>query len=425
MDKTMRTTIRTLPLVLAGLLLAQLAGAQVMRDASDSLSARAIDRAELRVSPDTALLSDAASFVASDTASAWQAFAADKSVSWIAYVDKRTGKIDYAEGGNVAWIPGAGNSLASTSRVSLSTLEAIARRELAAVGGMLGVDPASLVLNSGRSGQPANHVWFVDFDLLAGGRKVEGARVVFYVNNGNLIGFGSENLPAPGTKVPAMQVSREAARATFFAHVDGFQAGDSIIDNGSYKLLPTAVASSKFVEGYAPGQGRGLVGVWEFVFRREGTMGTWRGRVDAASGNLIEFRDMNEYGSATGGVYQGDRPAAERVLPMPFANVATGTYANSAGIFSGTTGTTTLQGQYVRITDTCGAISKAADGSGVIALGSGNGHRLHDSRRLVAAPATPTPPAPSSTTSTAPRRSAAAGCRRTPGSAARSPSRST
>lgn len=61
------------------------------------------------------------------------------------------------------------------------------------------------------------------------------------------------------------------------------------------------------------------------------------------------------------------------MLPLPFTNVASGVYTNSAGIFSGTTGTTTLQGQYVKITDSCGATSKAADGSGVIALGSGTG----------------------------------------------------
>ncbi|MGE4190082.1 MAG: pre-peptidase C-terminal domain-containing protein, partial [Thermoanaerobaculia bacterium] len=123
----------------------------------------------------------------------------------------------------------------------------------------------------------------------------------------------------------------------------------------------------------APGNGRGVVGVWEFVFRRDGMPGTWRGRVDATSGELLTFHDMNEYGSATGGAYRSDRPATEVVLPLPFANVATGTYTNSAGLFSGSTGTTTLQGQYVRITDTCGSISKAADGSGVIAMGSGSG----------------------------------------------------
>ena len=383
MDKTMRTTIRTLPLALAGLVMAlttQIAGAQAMREANDPLSARVFDRAELRVDADTALLSDAASFVASETDLAWQAFAAGKQAAWSAYIDKRTGKIDYAEGGNVAWIPGAGNTLTAAdlglgtgSKVTLATMETLARRHLAEVGGMLGVNSSDLVLNPGRSGQPAAHVWFVDFDVLAGGRRIEGARVVFYVNNGNLISFGSENLPAPGTRSPSVRVSVDAARATFFAFADGFQAGDSIVDNGTYKLLPTAVVSRSHAEGYAPGNGRGLVGVWEFSFRRAGIVGTWRGRVDAASGKLLEFIDANEYGSATGGAYRSDRPATEVVLPLPWANVASGVYTNSAGVFSGTTGTTTLQGQYVKMTDSCGSISKAADGSGVIALGSGTG----------------------------------------------------
>ncbi|MEO8274857.1 MAG: pre-peptidase C-terminal domain-containing protein [Thermoanaerobaculia bacterium] len=382
MDKKMRRTNRILPLAAAGLLLsltAQLAGAQSLREGGDSLSARSIDREELRVAPDAALLSDATSFATSATQSAWQAFANSKSAPWIAYVDKRTGMIDYAEGGNLAWIPGAGNQLTAadlgltSNRADLATLESIARRQLAEVGGMLGVDAASIALNPGRSGQPANHVWFVDFDILSGGRPVEGARVVFYVNNGNLIGFGTENLPAPGTKTPALRVSIDAARSTFFAHVDGFQAGDTIVDNGTYHLLPTGITSRKFAEGYAPGNGRGIVGVWEFTFKREGVVGTWRGRVDGATGALIEFRDVNDYGSASGGTYQGDRPVAERVLPLPFTNYAAGSYTNSAGIFTGTTGTTTLQGQYVKITDSCGATSKAADGTGAILLGSGTG----------------------------------------------------
>jgi len=105
----------------------------------------------------------------------------------------------------------------------------------------------------------------------------------------------------------------------------------------------------RFDAGYEPGNGRGVVGVWQFVFRRSGEVGTFRARVDAESGELLEFRDVNEYGSVTGGAFKGDRPAAETVMPMPFANYGSGLYANSAGLFSGTTGTTTLSGQYVGI----------------------------------------------------------------------------
>ena len=45
-------------------------------------------------------------------------------------------------------------------------------------------------------------------------------------------------------------------------------------------------------------------------------------------------------------------------MPMPFANVSSGGYTNSAGVYSypGGTVTSTLAGQYVRITDNCGAM---------------------------------------------------------------------
>src|SRR6185369_3695836 len=95
----------------------------------------------------------------------------------------------------IAWIPGKGNSLKGAHKVNLETLETIARNFLPRVAGMMGVDPKSLVLNVGRSGQPAGHLWFVDFDVVRDGMKIEGARVVFRVNNGNLIQFGTENLP--------------------------------------------------------------------------------------------------------------------------------------------------------------------------------------------------------------------------------------
>ena len=61
--------------------------------------------------------------------------------------------------------------------------------------------------------------------------------------------------------------------------------------------------------------------------------------------------------------------------PTPFANVSSGGFTNSAGIYNFTSGTvtSTLAGQYVKITDTCGAISQASDASGNIAFGTSTG----------------------------------------------------
>ena len=101
---------------------------------------------------------------------------------------------------------------------------------------------------------------------------------------------------------------------------------------------------------------------------------------------------------------------------MPFTNLSTGGFTNSAGIynFTGGTVTSTLNGQYVRITDTCGAISQAAGRQRQHRLRHLDRHRLHDAgqRRRGQHPLRPRP---SSTRSTASRKSAAAGCPRTPG----------
>ena len=60
---------------------------------------------------------------------------------------------------------------------------------------------------------------------------------------------------------------------------------------------------------------------------------------------------------------------------MPYANLSSGGFANSAGLytFGGSAITSTLAGQYVKITDTCGAISQGSDGSGNLAFGTSTG----------------------------------------------------
>src|SRR4029077_4335462 len=100
----------------------------------------------------------------------------------------------------------------------------------------------------------------------------------------------------------------------------------------------------------------------------------WQARVDAATGELLQFADINDYAAATGGVYQNS-PAtgSEIVRPMPYDNVSSTLFTNSGGIFTGTATASTLAGTYAKITDTCGAISQAPDGSGNIVFGTSTG----------------------------------------------------
>ncbi|HBL29100.1 MAG TPA: hypothetical protein DD490_19880, partial [Acidobacteria bacterium] len=374
---------RALPITLGliGLLtLSGIAGAIVPAENGSSLGSLAFVNERLQAFTETESIDDVRSITGAAVVNTWDSFRAAHG-EWNAVIDKRTGALEIAEGQGVPFIPGRGNQLRMADlsahlgdkrAVDLATMESITRGFLPQVAGLLGVDPKQLQLNQGRSGHPAPHLWFVDFDVVRGGMVVEGARVVFRVNNGNLIQFGSENLPSPGTKVPAAKLDRKAALSSLAAFIGGFSAADSFVDGGSLRLVPVRVDNAKYAEGYAPGQGRGLAAIWQFVFRRAGESETWQARVDAGTGEVLALRDINEYAGVTGGAkFLGTAV----VVPMPFANVSSGGFTNSAGVYSypGGTVTSTLAGQYVRITDNCGAISQAANASGDILFGTSTG----------------------------------------------------
>lgn len=379
---TVRMCRAVLLLCSAVVMLAGAASAQVAKQGNDFLSSISLTDDRLRTTEAIEDFDSAQSILAPSLQNGWAAFRLGANPSWKAVVDKRTGLITLAEGGNIAVIPGRGNSLTMDDIASylgkrklpdLQVLEAITRDSLPRYASLLGVDPATLVLDYGRSGQPASHVWFVDYNIVLGGMPVEGARVVFRYNNGNMVQFGTENLPVPGATVPGTKVMKTDALVAVDSYIGGFTSDDTLIDKGSLHLLPANYTSAS-ADGYDFGKGRGLIKVWQFTFHREGVMGTWRARVDASTGDLIDFQDVNEYGQVTGGVYMNSpTTGAEVVRAMPFADLGGGVFANSAGIFTPASGTSTLNGQFVRIVDTCGAISQASDGSGNIVFGTSSG----------------------------------------------------
>jgi len=309
----------------------------------------------------------------------WQHFISGAGGRWQAYVDRRSGRIDIAEGKGAPWIPGRGNTLTTADlarsgergSVDLALLERLARKFLEPLAPVLGVDPRSIVLDRGRSGHPADYLWNVDFNVLRGDVPIEGGRVVFRVNNGNLVQFGTENLPSPDIRAPQARLSREQARARLSDLIGGDTAGDRFVDPGSLRLLPAAPDRGRNVS-FAIGAGRQLVSVWQFVFLRSDEEGTWLARVDAVTGSVLELYDINDYAQVTGGVFPISASlGGETALPMPFADVSSGLFTNSAGLytFSGVATTSTLNGQYVKVVDNCGTISQSSDSGGLIPFG--------------------------------------------------------
>jgi fibronectin type 3 domain-containing protein len=376
----------TLFLVLCALV-AIPAMAQVAKQSNDSLSNLAFVHERLQAPDQTDLLDNNRAFADKSLQNGWEAYkiGLSSNANWQASIDRRTGLVTFAEGGNVAWVPGHGNKMTmadlggfmkSKQQLDLDVLDGIARDFMPRVKSFLGIDPSQLVLNRGRSGQPSGHVWFVDYDVVRDGLPIEGARVVFRVNNGNLIQYGTENLPVLGAKVPATKLTQQQATAIVARFIGGFQNGDVYRDSGSLHLMPSAIVNNRFAEGFEFGNGRGLVKVWQVTFKRPGVMGTWQAKVDATTGEMLSFDDVNEYVSAqaTGGTYQNS-PATgpEIVRPAPYLTLGS-TATNSAGIYNNTVAVTSnYSGTYVKITDTCGAVSQASDGSGNVAFGTSTG----------------------------------------------------
>ncbi|HEV7667444.1 MAG TPA: hypothetical protein VGS22_02890, partial [Thermoanaerobaculia bacterium] len=353
------------------------AAAQMVKGKIEALDALSVRSERLNISGGIDSIDALASALAPTVNNGWNQFRAAHG-EWTASIDSRNGLIASADGAGIPWVPGRGNRLTKAdiapflgarNKPDLSVLESIARKFIANNGKLIGVDPASLVLNSGRSGQPADYLWFVDFDVVRGGIPVEGARVVFRVNHGNLIQWGTEYVPAADAVMPQVKVSYKEALASLSSYVGGLSPlTDRLIENGKLHLVPTVREDAGFAKGLE------LTNVYQFTFRRDGVMGTWRAKIDAASGDVLEFADVNDYAQASGGIYQNSpTTGAEIVRPMPFTNLSTGGFTNSGGVFAGGSPTSSLQGQFVRITDTCGAISLGVNGSGDLAFGTSAG----------------------------------------------------
>src|SRR4051812_25464740 len=112
--------------------------AQVTPPSHDTLASLAFQSERLAPSQPVAPLDDHLAEVKSAVNNAWTAFRLATRAEWRGWIDRRTGRIARAEGGNVAWVPGHGNSLPpgdlaallGRKKVDMAALETIARRYL-------------------------------------------------------------------------------------------------------------------------------------------------------------------------------------------------------------------------------------------------------------------------------------------------------
>lgn len=205
------------------------------------------------------------------------------------------------------------------------------------------------------------------------------------LNGGNLVAYGTRGWGTVNVSIrPA--VSKEQAVAAVLSHVASVPLESSLRDP-YLNIVPLENGDDPV--GVQPGRGYRYRLAWVVRLTFRGDHGSWESLVDARSGEVLSFKDLNQYADrkVVGGVFpvsnDGESPGGipdgveQPGWPMPFADIAaggSGLFTDSGGNLSCVDGSiqTQLSGRFVRMSDHCGAIGETA-ASGDLDLGDGHG----------------------------------------------------
>ncbi len=204
------------------------------------------------------------------------------------------------------------------------------------------------------------------------------------VNGGNLVLFGLRNwgtvaVPVEPTLAPGAAVAAAEAHAGR-SFSGGFWSEPHLV------ILPTSAGRNARALPLGGGLTHRLA--WAIGPRFPGEHGTWEALVDAHSGEVLAFRDTNQYlKNVRGGAFPvsndgiGPEGTEQPDQPMPYADVRDGAgnlfFTDGAGDLvcaaQGSSIRTSLAGRFVRISDNCGPIDESAADPNDLDLGSGPG----------------------------------------------------
>ncbi|MDY7224932.1 endopeptidase [Hyalangium rubrum] len=367
-----------------------------------SLSSRAFFKPELYIPVTNVPLTEARPQLSARGTSAWDDFFMRNGKDFNVYLDPRTGSATSIQG-VIPLIPGNGvNNKVTLSSMGQSLGRAVTQVNAAVVGDLitkfimdnsaaLGVDPSQL--GEERVTQVSEHLWMVHIPQQVNGVSVRHARVAAVISHGNLVLLGTEAWAKPNVDTkPA--IAPEQAVAFGGDHLGLYETPTALWQQPTLEIAPLAQAGSQngqsFIGTFGVGYSHQLV--YTYGFQRPGEHERWKVTVDAHTGEVLALEDANHYLDAniTGGVYPSTNteicPNNETCgtmqpnSPMPWANTgfaSPNNFADGAGVYNYASGTatTTLAGKYVRISDSCGAVSFSS-ATGSINMGGVNGN--HD-----------------------------------------------
>jgi len=199
------------------------------------------------------------------------------------------------------------------------------------------------------------------------GIAVRDSGLTAVINHGNLILLGLQNWGSVDAAVsPARSLAE--AKAVVAAHLQPF-AFTGYNDAGHLERVP--LARGQDVAEVPAGRGYDYRLAWVVSPRVVDQLGTYEALVDALTGELLAFQDINRYAARriVGGVYpvSNDQVPPDGIeqpgWPMPFADVigAVNSFTTASGqltVCEVGNIQTTLSGQFVNIADTCGAVNE-------------------------------------------------------------------
>jgi len=367
-----------------------------------SLASKAFFKPELTIPITNMPLQEAQAQLSAQSTSAWNDFFARNGKNFNVYLDPRTGSATAIQGA-IPMIPGTGvgnNVTISTVRQQLGRMvntvnEAVVGdlivKFISENSAAIGVDP--LELGEPRVTQVADYLWMVHIPQQVNGVPVRHARVAAVINHGNLILLGTESWAKPQVDVKPAVTSAQAMAAST-EQLGLYSTPANLWQEPTLEIAPMARANTQNGQSFIGTMGAGYSHalVWTYGFHEAGQHARWKVTVDAHTGELLALEDDNHYVDAniTGGIYPSTNteicPNNETCgtmqpnSPMPFADTSfagPNNFTDSAGVYNYSSGTvtTTLNGRYIRITDTCGQVTFSSP-TGNANMGGVNGN--HD-----------------------------------------------
>ena len=296
---------------------------------------------------------------------AWQRFLNTYGTGWRIMWDQRAGRPNLIEGKGIPFYPGKGNKLEKTG--TELTKQFLHEKILAFVReqkDLLRIDLSTFKLSNDGSHIFDNGRYCVmQYDYFMNDVAVEGGRVFFRFNNGNLIQFGTLNIGnATINTVPS--VSQSQAEENVIKAFSDDESEVEQIFHSWLKVVPEIPGGQDTYADYTGTEGEGLAYrlVWVVWFKNNSGVEEYEAWVDSLTGKIVKYQMITLFGVVEGNV--SIQPTDRRWKGFPRCTVTNnGTvYTSFWGDYTytstpSTTATSTLNGQYFTASDTCGAIS--------------------------------------------------------------------